>query len=82
MVVLGAGVVGGTALYGSPWLGLARGRSWWRGWAEDRAKRTDVEALLAHVSPRAAVSAEYRFLPRLCQRPRLNLFPDTGPAGS
>jgi len=82
VVALGAGVVGGAALHGSPWLGLGRGRSPWRGWAEDRAERSDVEALLAHVSPQASVSAEYRFLPRLCRRSRLYMFPDTGPAGS
>ena len=32
--------------------------------------------------PRASVSAHYRFLPALCQRSRLFMFPDTGPPGT
>jgi hypothetical protein len=28
------------------------------------------------------VSTHYRFLPALCQRPRLFMFPDTGPEGT
>jgi uncharacterized membrane protein len=82
VLALGVGLVVGPAVYGSSWLGLGRETVWWRGWATDRTERRDVEGLLARVPPRASLSVHYRFLPRLCERPRLYMFPNTGPPGS
>ena len=82
VLALAAGLVAGSALHGSPWIVPGRGPVWWRGWAADGAERRDVEALLDRIPPRASLSVHYRFLPRLCERPRLYLFPDTGPPGT
>lgn len=79
---LGVGLLAGQVLYGSSWVVPRRGESWWRGCAADRAERSEAEALLALLPAEASVSVHYRFLPHLCERRRLFMFPDTGPAGT
>jgi uncharacterized membrane protein len=79
LAVLAAGVVAGQAFFASPWLVPRPGRSWWRGLATDAEERREVSALVARISPDAAVSAHYRFLPHLARRARLYMFPELGP---
>jgi len=82
---LGALAIGiglGQLLYGSAWIVPRAGQRFWRGLAEDAKERSEVQALLARLPPEASVSAHYRFLPALCRRSRLFMFPDTGPEGT
>jgi len=81
-VALLVGIVLGQALYGSPWVVPGRGHGLWRGRAEDVRERAEVRALLARIPDDASVSAHYRFLPALCARRRLFMFPDMGPPGT
>ncbi len=76
------GIVSGQILYGSAWVYPRHGQRWWRGLAQDANERVEVGALLDRIPPTASVSAHYRFLPALCQRPRLYNFPETGPKGT
>ena len=46
-----------------------------------RAEHKEIRALLATIPPGASVSADYRFLPKLCVRDRVYMFPDMGPPG-
>jgi len=45
-------------------------------------ERAQTQALLDRLPGDASVSAHYRFLPALCQRSRVFMFPDTGPRGA
>ncbi len=79
---LAIGIGAGQVLYGSAWIVPREGPRFWRGLAEDAEERAFVQALLARLPPEASVSAHYRFLPALCRRSRLFMFPDTGPEGT
>jgi hypothetical protein len=81
-VALGVSLLAGQVFYGSPWVVPRRSQSWWRGWAADHAERSAVESLLARLPAQASVAAHYRFLPHLCERHRLFMLPETGPAGT
>ncbi len=82
LATLVAGIGAGQYLYSSPWLLPREGQRWWRGRALDARERTETLGLLARVPSAASVSTHYRFLPALCQRTRVFMFPQTGPAGS
>ena len=81
-VALGVGLLAGQVFYGSSWVVPRRGEKPWRGWAADRVERSEVEGLLARLPAEASVAVHYRFLPHLCERRRLFMLPDTGPAGT
>lgn len=78
------GLLAGQVAYGSAWIvpRHGEGQGLWRGREADARELAETRALLDRVPPDASVSAHYRFLPALCQRPRLFMFPDTGPAGT
>jgi len=78
--LLAAGLLAGQALYASPWLIPREGRRWWRGLEADALERKETRALLERLPGDASVSAHYRFLPALCERRRLYMFPDLGPS--
>jgi uncharacterized membrane protein len=65
--------------YASRWLLPTREENWWRGRQADRTERSEVRRLLAIIPPAASVSAHYRFLPALCERTRVYMFPEMGP---
>jgi len=48
---------------------------------EAQAELQQIHALLQAIPAGASVSADYRFLPQLCLRERVYLFPDLGPTG-
>jgi uncharacterized membrane protein len=81
-VALVTGIVSGQWLYGSPWIVPRRGEVVWRDAAADAAERAGVERLLERLPAEASVSVHYRFLPALCARTRLYMFPDMGPEGT
>lgn len=76
------GLVAGQVAYGSAWIVPWKGQGLWRGREWDAKERTETRTLLDRLPPDASVSAHYRFLPALCQRSRLFMFPDTGPPGT
>jgi uncharacterized membrane protein len=69
--VLVAGVGAGQILYGPDWLS-------YRG---DDARAEDLRALLGRIPADLAVSADYPFLPHLCHRRRLYMFPELDERG-
>jgi uncharacterized membrane protein len=66
-----ASVVAGQLLYAPPWLS-------YRG---DDVRADDVRALLRRIPAELAVSADYPFLPHLCHRQRLYMFPELDERG-
>lgn len=77
------GLVAGQWAYGSAWIVPREGMGGhWRGREADARERAETRALLDLVPSDASVSVHYRFLPALCQRSRLFMFPDTGPRGT
>lgn len=76
------GLLAGQIGYRSPWILPREGQSHWHGREVDAMERSETRALLDHLPRGTAVSAHYRFLPALCERSRLFMFPDTGPRGT
>jgi Predicted membrane protein (DUF2079) len=64
-------VVAGQILYAPPWLS-------YRG---DEERRQELDDLIPRLSPELSVSASFPFLPHLCHRRRLFMFPDLGGHG-
>jgi Predicted membrane protein (DUF2079) len=65
------GLVAGQVLYGPPWPS-------YRG---DEGPRRELDALLRRIPPELSLSAHYPFLPHLCHRRRLFMFPDLDERG-
>jgi uncharacterized membrane protein len=79
-LVVGLGT--GQYLYASPWILPREGQRWWQGLARDAVERAEIQSLLDRVPSGASVSAHYRFLPALCGRAQVFMFPDMGPKGT
>jgi uncharacterized membrane protein len=76
------GLLAGQWTYRSAWIVPPEGQGHWRGREADATERTETRALLDRLPSDASVSVHYRFLPALCQRSSLFMFPDTGPRGT
>jgi hypothetical protein len=63
-----AGALAGQVLYAPPWL-AGRG---------DPGRSRDLDALLGLIPPTLSISTDHAFLPHLCERRQLFMFPDLG----
>jgi uncharacterized membrane protein len=76
--VLLGGLVAGQALYAPPWLSHRGDKGPQRG---NKGPQRELGALLRRIPPELSLSAHYPFLPHLCHRRRLFMFPDLDEGG-